>query len=199
MTRTHHSILTTLALVAAIGLTAPAAYAKDKDNNPPGPRGGKGTNWENPKGPVGGPGAGPDHRPFQDTDTNPPGPRGGEGTDWENPAGPVGGPGTGPNRSGHGNGEGHADVLTENPAADTNKDGTIDKVELKKAKKQEANIRFNQWLARHPAGLTNFDANKDGELDKVERKQARKEWKEHKPQRVPDGPASAPTGEVPAE
>lgn len=32
----------------------------DRDNNPPGPRGGPGTNWDNPPGPRGGPGAGPD-------------------------------------------------------------------------------------------------------------------------------------------
>lgn len=34
----------------------------DRDNNPPGPRGGAGTNWENRPGPQGGPGAGPDRR-----------------------------------------------------------------------------------------------------------------------------------------
>lgn len=34
----------------------------DNDNNPPGPRGGRGTNWENPPGPRGGPGASPDRR-----------------------------------------------------------------------------------------------------------------------------------------
>jgi hypothetical protein len=32
----------------------------DLDNNPPGPRGGRGTNWENPPGWKGGPGASPD-------------------------------------------------------------------------------------------------------------------------------------------
>ena len=32
----------------------------DRDDNPPGPRGGPGTNWENPPGPIGGPGASPD-------------------------------------------------------------------------------------------------------------------------------------------
>ena len=31
----------------------------DKDNNPPGPKGGPGTNWENPAGPKGGAGASP--------------------------------------------------------------------------------------------------------------------------------------------
>lgn len=34
----------------------------DRDNNPPGPAGGPGSNWENPPGPVGGPGASPDRR-----------------------------------------------------------------------------------------------------------------------------------------
>jgi hypothetical protein len=35
----------------------------DRDNNPPGPKGGPGTNWENPPGPKGGPGASPNKRP----------------------------------------------------------------------------------------------------------------------------------------
>ena len=85
----------------------------DRDNNPPGPKGGEGTNWENPAGPAGGPCASPDRRagvnppgprggpgagPRFDKDGNPPGPRGGEGTNWENPAGPVGGPGASPDR-----------------------------------------------------------------------------------------------------
>lgn len=47
-------------LVAATGLTASCAH--DYDDNPPGPRGGRGTNWENPAGPRGGPGASPDRR-----------------------------------------------------------------------------------------------------------------------------------------
>jgi hypothetical protein len=37
-------------------------YMFDRDDNPPGPRGGPGTNWENPPGPRGGPGASPDRR-----------------------------------------------------------------------------------------------------------------------------------------
>jgi hypothetical protein len=32
----------------------------DRDDNPPGPTGGRGTDWENPPGPRGGPGASPD-------------------------------------------------------------------------------------------------------------------------------------------
>lgn len=40
----------------------PRPLRVDRDNNPPGPRGGPGTNWENPAGPAGGPGASPDRR-----------------------------------------------------------------------------------------------------------------------------------------
>lgn len=46
----------TLALAPAIG------SARDRDDNPPGPAGGPGTNWENPPGAEGGPGASPDRR-----------------------------------------------------------------------------------------------------------------------------------------
>ncbi len=49
--------LTVVALAACFGV---AACATDYDGNPPGPRGGPGTNWENPPGPAGGPGASPD-------------------------------------------------------------------------------------------------------------------------------------------
>lgn len=35
---------------------------RDRDGNPPGPRGGPGSNWENRPGPLGGPGASPDRR-----------------------------------------------------------------------------------------------------------------------------------------
>ena len=37
-------------------------WRRDPDNNPPGPRGGPGTNWENPRGPKGGKGASPDRQ-----------------------------------------------------------------------------------------------------------------------------------------
>ena len=47
------------ALVLLSAASAPA-FAKDRDNNPPGRAGGNGTNWENPPGPRGGPGASPD-------------------------------------------------------------------------------------------------------------------------------------------
>ena len=68
----------------------------DNDNNPPGPKGGPGTNWENKPGPQGGPGASPNIK--HDNDNNPPGPKGGPGTNWENKPGPQGGPGASPNR-----------------------------------------------------------------------------------------------------
>tara|TARA_R110002167_G_scaffold34751_23_gene111139 strand:+ start:566 stop:949 length:384 start_codon:yes stop_codon:yes gene_type:complete len=45
---------------AALSACANDPYRYDFDDNPPGPRGGWGTNWENPPGPVGGPGASPD-------------------------------------------------------------------------------------------------------------------------------------------
>ncbi|WP_310098639.1 hypothetical protein [Sphingomonas sp. BE138] len=45
-------------------IAATPAEAQDRDNNPPGPRGGPGTNWENPRGPSGGLGASPDRRRF---------------------------------------------------------------------------------------------------------------------------------------
>lgn len=52
--------LKSLAMISvALGLVG-CAY--DYDNNPPGPRGGPGTNWENPPGPAGGPGVSPDRR-----------------------------------------------------------------------------------------------------------------------------------------
>ncbi len=106
-----------IACVAVLALATPAA-ARDRDNNPPGWRGGYGTNWENPAGPRGGPGASPDRyaprhywrggywywHPRRacwapDPDWNPPGRAGGPGTNWENPPGPAGGPGASPNRT----------------------------------------------------------------------------------------------------
>lgn len=88
------------AAAAAVALLASASpvLAHDRDGNPPGPRGGPGTNWENPPGPRGGPGTSPDRRLRLDRDGNPPGARGGRGTNWENPPGPRGGPGTSPDR-----------------------------------------------------------------------------------------------------
>jgi hypothetical protein len=89
-----------------LGLAAPV-FAIDRDDNPPGPAGGPGTNWANPPGPRGGPGACPNrhlhqhylqHARYCDRAGNPPGPAGGPGTNWANPPGPRGGPGACPNR-----------------------------------------------------------------------------------------------------
>ena len=108
-------IIATVAAMALLSLAAPAS-AHDRDNNPPGWRGGPGTNWENPPGRRGGPGASPDrhwrrvahagavwvwvpHRRCWDLDNNPPGPRGGRGTNWENPPGWRGGTGASPDRN----------------------------------------------------------------------------------------------------
>jgi hypothetical protein len=48
-----------------LGTATFALAAPDPDNNPPGPRGGAGTNWENPPGPHGGPGTSPDAKPWR--------------------------------------------------------------------------------------------------------------------------------------
>lgn len=58
MTRQSLVLTASTALMVAAALTSPG-LAKDRDNNPPGPRAGAGTNWENPPGPRGGPGASP--------------------------------------------------------------------------------------------------------------------------------------------
>lgn len=80
-------------VLLSIGLLT-SAHSRDYDNNPPGWKGGPGTNWENPAGPRGGVGASKDKRGTpKDRDNNPPGWRGGPGTNWENPAGPRGGAG----------------------------------------------------------------------------------------------------------
>ena len=117
----------TALLVGTMVLVVSVADARVavRRNKPPGPRGGRGTNWwlGNPPGPRGGPGAGPRwrnrviptawaywgiHEGYHwykhpngywcvfDNDGNPPGPAGGAGTNWENPPGPIGGPGASP-------------------------------------------------------------------------------------------------------
>ena len=58
-------------LLMALGASfdADAARHRDRDNNPPGPVGGHGTNWENPPGWRGGPGASPDRRWYRHNGT----------------------------------------------------------------------------------------------------------------------------------
>lgn len=63
-------------------------FRKDRDNNPPGKKGGPGTNWEKN-----------DYRKQnRDRDNNPPGRKGGPGTNWENRPGPAGGAGASPDK-----------------------------------------------------------------------------------------------------
>lgn len=86
----------TLGALVLLCLGATTADARPyRRHNPPGPRGGPGTNWVNPPGPRGGAGASRLARGWR---SNPPGPRGGPGTNWANPPGPAGGPGTSPFR-----------------------------------------------------------------------------------------------------
>ncbi len=90
-------VLSALA-VLVLGL-APADARPHHRNNPPGARGGPGTNWRNPPGPRGGPGAVRYRlRRDRDRDNNPPGPAGGPGTNWATQPGPRGGRGASPDR-----------------------------------------------------------------------------------------------------
>lgn len=54
-------LLMVLTMTAGTAANAGTRH-RDRDNNPPGPAGGRGTNWENPPGWRGGPGASPDRR-----------------------------------------------------------------------------------------------------------------------------------------
>ena len=72
-----------IAVGALSALGVSPAFARDRDDNPPGLRGGPGTNWENSLGPIGGPGTSPNARP-------------GKKAWYYNPPGPIGGPGAGP-------------------------------------------------------------------------------------------------------
>ena len=64
--RARSNVSTALALCLVLG--ASPSFALDRDNNPPGWRGGPGTNWENPPGPAGGPGASPNRRSWNSVD-----------------------------------------------------------------------------------------------------------------------------------
>ena len=54
------SLVVIAVVVFLFQMNAYAGPRHDRDNNPPGPAGGPGTNWENPPGPAGGPGTSPD-------------------------------------------------------------------------------------------------------------------------------------------
>jgi hypothetical protein len=136
------------------GVQPQGGIKRDKDNNPPGPRGGHGTNWENKPGPQGGPGASPDKRP--QAAVNQP---------WEKRA--------------DANKDGVVDQTelqqwkeqkanVDRPwekKADANKDGVVDQAELQQWKEQRA-IVDKRWEKK-------ADANKDGVVDKTEMQQLR--------------------------
>lgn len=94
VTWTGRTIGLSALVVLVLGLV-PADAHPHRRTNPPGPRGGPGTNWVRPVGPMGPVAASRYRRAFR---SNPPGPRGGRGTNWANPPGPVGGPGVSPFR-----------------------------------------------------------------------------------------------------
>ncbi len=137
-----------MALISAFCSTA---FAKDKDNNPPGKKGGPGTNWENPAGPKGGPGASPDARLGEMSKEK----REKHHKEWF---------------------EKHPEFKQK---ADTNQDGVIDDAEktaaheLRKQKKQE-------WLEAHPDIKAKWDTNGDGIIDEQERKTGHELWKQKK-------------------
>jgi hypothetical protein len=65
--KTRHALLPVVALCSTLFFSGCviAHPHRDRDNNPPGPAGGSGTNWENPPGWRGGPGASPDYRYYR--------------------------------------------------------------------------------------------------------------------------------------
>ncbi len=100
----------------------PLAQARDRDNNPPGPIGGRGTNWENPPGRAGGPGASPDRRHWHG-----------------NPPGLAGGPGYGPQWDAWF--EKHSNLRSR---IDRNNDGVIDG--------REWRLAHDRWPHLNPPG-----------------------------------------------
>ncbi len=133
---------------------------RDRDNNPPGPRGGPGTHWGNRPGLQGGPGASRDirrggpqwaaHHPeaVKRLDTN------GDGRVspeefrqaqqvWQ---------------------EKRADRLKK---IDQNGDGKLEPAERQAARQQ--------WLANHPKAAKKMDLNGDGKVDQADRQQFREQ------------------------
>lgn len=140
-------------------------FARDRDNNPPGPKGGPGTNWENRPGPRGGPGAGPDNRAENRREwlANHPN---AERFDQ--------------------NGDGRLNQAERKEARaawqekreerreaiDTNNDGTIDDAEKAAAREQ--------WLADHPEQAKRMDVNGDGKVDQADREAAQAKRQERR-------------------
>ena len=158
------------------------AVVRDRDNNPPGARGGQGTNWEKN-----------DFRRGGDRDNNPPGPRGGQGTNWEkndyrrdndnNPPGPRGGQGSNWEKNdyrGYDNNPGQDNPsYRDNPPGPRGGKGTDwERPEAGSTAGQSAqgfemrNERFDQFLEKNPDAAKRMDRNGDGQVDAVEKKQA---------------------------
>ncbi len=156
-----------------------SSLAADKDNNPPGPAGGAGSNWENRPGPQGGPGSSPDRRPIYrnhgDNDNNPPGPAGGQGTNWEKNDRPRGWE--------QGKKEGwdgqklppgqYRKNDHPKPNIDFNHDGTVDANE--KAQAYEKYIAPNREKREHRQEMK-----EEWKENKAEWKEKKEEWKTKK-------------------
>ncbi len=149
------------AWVAVMLVLASPALAADKDNNPPGSAGGKGTNWENPPGPEGGRGASPDKKHY------------------------------GLKKKADRNNDGVVDQAEQEMAdkikarrkdkADTNDDGVVDEAEKAQAKA----IRAEK---KEPV-KEKADINGDGTVDKTERREAKQAFLEkHDRDNNPPGP-----------
>jgi hypothetical protein len=172
-------------VLAMVCLASQASFAADKDNNPPGPKGGPGSNWENKPGPQGGPGASPNRH--WDKDNNPPGPTGGPGSNWEKNDYPHGWE--------QGKKEGWNNPKHPKPNIDFNHDGVVDENEKKTAYekyiapnkekreewKEKREDRKEKREEKREAWKDRVDTNDDGKVDKVERHQAREQWKENHP------------------
>lgn len=133
---------------------------RDLDNNPPGMRGGRGTNWENRPGPQDG--AGPDFRSKQenakrlerfDTDQN------GRLNQEEKYAARE-------------QRQKKRSELRER--FDLNQDGQLDQQEKQQAR--------TQWLEKHPEMRERLDANEDGQINREDRQAARQQWLEEHPE-----------------
>ncbi len=179
--KTHLKEITLLGLAAlAILITSvPSSAYAERDNNPPGPVGGPGANWENPRGPYGGPGASPDrhHKHAKHwlekhpevkakIDTN------GDGVLDKNEK-------TAARKEFRE--KKFENFLANHPnmkkEMDTNNDGTVDDAERKAAREKGA----EKWFDNHPKIKEKADTNHDGTIDQAEKKAAKQQFRENHP------------------
>jgi len=143
--------------IVAVLFLFTCAYAKqpgDRDNNPPGPKGGAGTNWENPPGPKGGKGASPDVRgPGRKAEVDRPWERAAD----KNADGVVGPAEAKQWKEGHSEKKDKSEVNTGwERRADANKDGVVDAVEIDQWKQGAAGRDNNPPGPKGGAG-TNWE------------------------------------------